>query len=71
MIFLVSTVLGLLLRIYPRKKNTDICMEGAASKRVYTTYTAQDKVGFFKLMFGKILRASVAAKQLGVHVRSV
>ncbi|KAG0941851.1 hypothetical protein G6F30_006021 [Rhizopus arrhizus] len=34
-------------------------------------YMDQDKVRFFKLMFEKALSASVAAKQLGIHVRSV
>ncbi|RCI03223.1 hypothetical protein CU098_011482 [Rhizopus stolonifer] len=33
-------------------------------------YTDQDKARFFKLMFEKVLSASAAAKQLGMHVHS-
>ncbi|KAG1260140.1 hypothetical protein G6F68_007651 [Rhizopus microsporus] len=47
------------------KDEVDVCI----SKRAYTLYTDQDKVRFFKLMFGKVLSASTAAKQLGIHVR--
>ncbi|KAG1172926.1 hypothetical protein G6F71_006037 [Rhizopus microsporus] len=42
------------------KDEVDVCI----SKRAYTLYTDQDKVRFFKLMFGKVLSASTAAKQL-------
>ena len=52
------------------KDDPDICMKEASSKRAYTLYTDQDKVRFFKLMFGKVLSASTAAKQLGIHVRT-
>ncbi|KAL1930821.1 hypothetical protein VTP01DRAFT_10983 [Rhizomucor pusillus] len=50
--------------------DTDIRMKETTPKRAYTTYTDQDKVRFFKLMFEKVLSASAAAKQLGIHVRS-
>ncbi|ORE05308.1 hypothetical protein BCV72DRAFT_209552, partial [Rhizopus microsporus var. microsporus] len=39
-------------------------------KRAYTLYMDQDKVRFFKLMFEKVMSASAAAKQLGIHVRT-
>ncbi|KAL1929878.1 hypothetical protein VTP01DRAFT_1032 [Rhizomucor pusillus] len=52
------------------KKDVDVCMREASIKRVYTLYTDQDKVRFFKLMFEKVLSASAAAKQLGIHVRT-
>ncbi|KAL1933788.1 hypothetical protein VTP01DRAFT_7878 [Rhizomucor pusillus] len=52
------------------KKNVDVRMRVASIKRVYTLYTDQDKVRFFKLMFEKVLSASAAAKQLGIHVRT-
>ena len=48
------------------KDEVDVCM----SKRAYTLYTDQDKVRFFKLMFEKVMSASAAAKQLGIHVRT-
>ncbi|ORE07710.1 hypothetical protein BCV72DRAFT_325665 [Rhizopus microsporus var. microsporus] len=48
----------------------DVCMKEALSKRAYTLYTDQDKVRFFKLMFEKVMSASAAAKQLGIHVRT-
>ncbi|CAO3661107.1 unnamed protein product [Rhizopus microsporus] len=51
------------------KDDPDVCMKEASSKRTYTLYTDQDKVRFFKLMFEKVLSASAAAKQLGIHVR--
>ncbi|KAG1253349.1 hypothetical protein G6F68_011378 [Rhizopus microsporus] len=51
------------------KDDPDVCMKEASSKRAYTFYTDQDKVRFFKLMFEKVLSASAAAKQLGIHVR--
>ncbi|ORE11845.1 hypothetical protein BCV72DRAFT_317998 [Rhizopus microsporus var. microsporus] len=38
--------------------------------RAYTLYTDQDKVGFFKLTFEKVISASAAEKQLGIHVRT-
>ncbi|KAL1930282.1 hypothetical protein VTP01DRAFT_1436 [Rhizomucor pusillus] len=47
------------------KKDVDVRMREASIKRVYTLYTDQDKVRFFKLMFEKVLAASAAAKQLG------
>ncbi|CEI99192.1 hypothetical protein RMCBS344292_13284 [Rhizopus microsporus] len=46
------------------RDEVDICM----SKRAYTLYTDQDKVRFFKLVFEKVMSASAAAKQLGIHV---
>ncbi|KAL1928558.1 hypothetical protein VTP01DRAFT_2914 [Rhizomucor pusillus] len=52
------------------KKGAEVRMREASNKRVYTLYTAQDKVRFFKLMFEKVLSASAAAKQLGIHVRT-
>ncbi|KAL1926038.1 hypothetical protein VTP01DRAFT_7131 [Rhizomucor pusillus] len=51
-------------------KDKDVYMRETTPKRNYTTYTNQDKVRFFRLMFEKVLSASVAAKQLGIHVRS-
>ncbi|CEI90930.1 hypothetical protein RMCBS344292_05237 [Rhizopus microsporus] len=52
------------------KDDVDVCMKEASSKRAYTLYTDQDKVRFFKLMFEKVMSASAAAKQLGIHVRT-
>ncbi|KAG1192746.1 hypothetical protein G6F70_009170 [Rhizopus microsporus] len=52
------------------KDDPDVCMKEASSKRVYTLYTDQDKARFFKLVFEKVLSASAAAKQLGIHVRT-
>ncbi|KAG1257360.1 hypothetical protein G6F68_009341 [Rhizopus microsporus] len=52
------------------KDDVDICMKEAWSKRVYTLYRDQVKVRFFKLMFEKVMSASAAAKQLGIHVRT-
>ncbi|KAG1171013.1 hypothetical protein G6F71_007263 [Rhizopus microsporus] len=49
------------------KDNPDVCMKEASSKRAYTLYTDQDKVRFFKLVFEKVMSASAAAKQLGIH----
>ncbi|KAG1258343.1 hypothetical protein G6F68_008824 [Rhizopus microsporus] len=46
------------------KDNPDVCMKEASSKRLYTFYTDQDKVRFFKLVFEKVMSASAAAKQL-------
>ncbi|KAL1934460.1 hypothetical protein VTP01DRAFT_6642 [Rhizomucor pusillus] len=51
-------------------KDIDIRMREATTKRTYTIYTDQDKVRFFKLMFERVLSASAAAKQLGIHVRT-
>ncbi|KAL4205790.1 hypothetical protein AB4K20DRAFT_1952953 [Rhizopus microsporus] len=48
------------------KDEVDVCM----SKRAYTLYTDQDKVRFFKLVFEKVMSASAAAKQFGIHVRT-
>ncbi|KAL1933277.1 hypothetical protein VTP01DRAFT_7367 [Rhizomucor pusillus] len=53
------------------KKDVDILMREAYVKRAYTLYTEQDKVRLFKLMFEKVLSASAAAKQLGIHVQYV
>ncbi|KAL4210090.1 hypothetical protein AB4K20DRAFT_1906638 [Rhizopus microsporus] len=52
------------------KNDSDVCMKEASSKRVYTFYTDQDKVRFFKLVLEKVMSASAAAKQLGIHVRT-
>ncbi|KAG1233255.1 hypothetical protein G6F67_004420 [Rhizopus microsporus] len=52
------------------KDDVDVCMKEASSKRAYTFYTDQDKVRFFKLVFEKVMSASAAAKQLGIHVRT-
>ncbi|KAL1931697.1 hypothetical protein VTP01DRAFT_9840 [Rhizomucor pusillus] len=51
-------------------KDADVRMREATVKRAYTLYSDQDKVRFFKLMFDKVLSASAAAKQLGIHVRT-
>ncbi|KAL1930585.1 hypothetical protein VTP01DRAFT_10747 [Rhizomucor pusillus] len=51
-------------------KDADVRMREATVKRGYTLYSDQDKVRFFKLMFEKILNASAAAKQLGIHIRT-
>ncbi|KAL1936649.1 hypothetical protein VTP01DRAFT_783 [Rhizomucor pusillus] len=53
-----------------KSNNTDIRMDEVEPKRAYMTYTYQDKVRFFKLMFERVLSASAAAKQLGILVRS-
>ncbi|CEG79545.1 hypothetical protein RMATCC62417_13997 [Rhizopus microsporus] len=52
------------------KDDAHVCIKEALSKRVYTLYTDQDKVRSFKLMFGKVMSASAAAKQLGIHVHT-
>ncbi|KAL4206078.1 hypothetical protein AB4K20DRAFT_1999988 [Rhizopus microsporus] len=52
------------------KDDPDVCMKEASSKRTYTLYTDQDKVRFFKLVSEKVMSASAAAKQLGIHVRT-
>ncbi|CEI97364.1 hypothetical protein RMCBS344292_11499 [Rhizopus microsporus] len=52
------------------KYDVDVCMKEASTKQAYTLYTDQGKVRFFKLMFEKVMSASVAAKQLGIHVRT-
>ncbi|ORE00948.1 hypothetical protein BCV72DRAFT_323814 [Rhizopus microsporus var. microsporus] len=52
------------------KDDVDVCMKEASSKRAYTLCTDQGKVGFFKLMFEKVMSASAALKQLGIHVRT-
>ncbi|CEG64231.1 hypothetical protein RMATCC62417_01244 [Rhizopus microsporus] len=52
------------------KDDPDVCMKEASSKRAYIFYTDQDKVRFFKLMFEKVMSASAAAKQLGIHIRT-
>ncbi|KAG0175058.1 hypothetical protein DFQ30_001055 [Apophysomyces sp. BC1015] len=46
--------------------DTDIHMKEIIPKLAYTTYTDQEKVRFFKLMFEKVL----SVRQLGMHVRS-
>lgn len=51
-------------------KAADVRMREATIKRAYTLYSDQDKVKFFKLMFEKVLSASAAAKQWGIHVRT-
>ena len=50
------------------KDDIDVCMKEASSKRAYTLYTDQDKVRSFKLVFEKVMSASAATKQLGIHV---
>ncbi|ORE03771.1 hypothetical protein BCV72DRAFT_307941 [Rhizopus microsporus var. microsporus] len=52
------------------KDDVDVCMKEVSSKRAYILYTDQDKIRFFKLMFEKVMSASAAAKQLGIHVRT-
>ncbi|KAG1177328.1 hypothetical protein G6F70_006361 [Rhizopus microsporus] len=51
--------------------NSDVIMRETSVKRNYTRYSDQDKVRFFKLLFEKCLSAAAAAKQLGIHVRTV
>ncbi|KAG1046675.1 hypothetical protein G6F43_010849 [Rhizopus delemar] len=51
-------------------QSKNVHMKESVTKRDYIVYTDQDKVRFFKLMFEKVLSASAAAKQLGIHVRS-
>jgi transposase len=50
------------------KGDIDVCIKEVSTKRAYTLYTGQYKVRFFKLMFEKVMSASAAAKQLGIHV---
>ncbi|CEP19756.1 hypothetical protein [Parasitella parasitica] len=45
-------------------------MKDANAKRDYVRYTVQDKVRFFDLKIEKCMSASVAAKQLGIHIRT-
>ncbi|CEG74917.1 hypothetical protein RMATCC62417_10045 [Rhizopus microsporus] len=52
------------------KDDIDVCMKEASTKRACSLYTDQNKVRFFKLMFEKVMSASAAAKQLGIHVRT-
>ncbi|KAL1934835.1 hypothetical protein VTP01DRAFT_7017 [Rhizomucor pusillus] len=58
------------LSSYTQQKDMVVRMKEASIKRVYTLYTDQDKVRFFKLMFEKVQSASAAAKQLAIHVRT-
>ncbi|CEG66918.1 hypothetical protein RMATCC62417_03417 [Rhizopus microsporus] len=51
-------------------KDSNDVVKGTSVKRNYTRYSDQDKVRFFKLMFGKCLSAAAAATQLGIHVRT-
>ena len=46
-------------------------MKEANTKRDYVRYTVQDKARFFELKIEKCMSASAAAKQLGIHIRTV
>lgn len=59
------------MRIEDKNKSTDARMREASVKRVYMLYTDQEKVRFFNLLFEKCLCASAAAKQLGIHARTL
>ena len=50
------------------KPNADVAMKEASVKSIYTRYSDQDKVRFFKLLFEKCLSAAAAARRLGIHV---
>ncbi|KAG1141032.1 hypothetical protein G6F37_008599 [Rhizopus arrhizus] len=50
------------------KSNTDVAMREASVNRIYTRYSDQDKVRFFKLLFEKCLSAAAAARRLGIYV---
>ncbi|CEG81694.1 hypothetical protein RMATCC62417_15859 [Rhizopus microsporus] len=52
------------------KSNRDVIMRETSGKRNYTRYSDQDKMRFFKLLFEKCLSAAVAAKQLGIYIRT-
>ncbi|CEG68692.1 hypothetical protein RMATCC62417_04904 [Rhizopus microsporus] len=52
------------------KDEVDVCMKETSNKRAYILYTDQVKVKFFRLMFEKVMSASAAEKQLGIHVRT-
>ncbi|KAL1929073.1 hypothetical protein VTP01DRAFT_2132 [Rhizomucor pusillus] len=53
-----------------RPRDEDSRMREVTEKRVYTSYTPQDKARFFKLKIDKCINASAAAKQLGIPVRT-
>ncbi|CEJ01779.1 hypothetical protein RMCBS344292_15800 [Rhizopus microsporus] len=53
------------------KPRGDVKMRETSVKRSYTRYSDQDKVRFFKLLFERCMNAAAAAKQLGIHVRTV
>jgi transposase len=50
-------------------RNNDVDME-LFNKRRYTVYSDDEKTRFFHLFFSKCLSASVAARQLGIHIRA-
>ncbi|KAL1926844.1 hypothetical protein VTP01DRAFT_5490 [Rhizomucor pusillus] len=52
-------------------RDEDSRMREVTEKRTYTSYTPQDKVTFFKMKIEKCMNASAAAKQLGIHARTV
>ncbi|KAG0736373.1 hypothetical protein G6F22_010700 [Rhizopus arrhizus] len=54
-----------------KAKNKDVRMKEAKTKRDYVRYTVQDKARFFELKIEKCMSASAAAKQLGIHIRTV
>ena len=53
------------------KPRGNVKMRETSVKRSYTRYSDQDKVRFFKLLFERCMNAAAAAKQLGIHVRTV
>jgi transposase-like protein len=54
-----------------KPKNEDVRMKETNTKRDYVRYTIQDKARFFDLKIEKCMSASAAAKQLGIHIRTV
>lgn len=52
-----------------KRDGVDVYME-LCNKRRYTFYSDNEKIRLFHLYFCKCLTASVAAKQLGIHVRA-
>ncbi|KAG1001503.1 hypothetical protein G6F57_014867 [Rhizopus arrhizus] len=52
------------------KPSSDTVRRETSMKRTYTRYSDQDKVRFFKALFEKCLSAAVAAKRLGIHIRT-
>ena len=50
--------------------NEDIHMKGEKPKGDYVRYTVQDMARFFDMKITKCISASVAAKQLVIHIRT-
>lgn len=55
--------------VMDKKNSEDIDME-LCNKRRYMVYSDKDKTRFFHLFFSKCLKASAAARQLGIHIRA-